>query len=341
MKAIVVSEPNKIEIMELPKPVITEPDEVIVKIISGGICGSDIGIYKGTNSLASYPRIIGHELGGIVESVGEKVTKVKPGDLIAVDPVVSCGHCYACRTNNHNVCSTVEVIGVHRDGGFAEYLKVSESNCFLIRDKSFDPKLVCLVEPYSIGVEVNERGKISEGDKVLVMGSGPIGVCAMQVAVDRGATVMMTDIVEGRLDLAKKMGAAAVVNIARNDLEVAAEKFTDHEGFSVVVDSVCSPQSFELALKMASPAGRVVVLGTGNKPSSIAEVDLTKKGLTVLGSRLNNYRFPDVISLFENKRVNPEMLNTHQFDFNDVVKAIDTIRDFPEDVCKVVLTFNN
>ena len=99
-----------------------------MKITSGGICGSDIGIYNGTNSLATYPRVIGHEFGGIVEEVGSGVSNIKPGDKVAVDPVVSCGHCYACRINRHNVCSTLEVMGVHRDGGFAEYVVAAASN---------------------------------------------------------------------------------------------------------------------------------------------------------------------------------------------------------------------
>ena len=127
MKAIKVIEPFKVEIVDVPKPVIERKDDVIIRITSGGICGSDIGIYNGTNSLATYPRLIGHEFGGIVTEVGEAVTAVKPGDKVAVDPVRSCGHCYACRIGRHNVCSTLEVMGVHRDGGFAEYVSAPES----------------------------------------------------------------------------------------------------------------------------------------------------------------------------------------------------------------------
>ena len=114
MKAIKVIEPFKVEIVDVPNPTIKKDDDVIVRITSGGICGSDIGIWNGTNSLATYPRLIGHEFGGIVTEVGSAVTSVKPGDKVAVDPVVSCGHCYACRIGRHNVCSTLEVMGVHR-----------------------------------------------------------------------------------------------------------------------------------------------------------------------------------------------------------------------------------
>ena len=114
MKAIKVIEPFKVEIVDVPKPEIKNDDDVIVRITSGGICGSDIGIYNGTNSLATYPRLIGHEFGGIVTETGKNVTSVKAGDKVAVDPVISCGHCYACRIGVIMYGSTLEVMGVHR-----------------------------------------------------------------------------------------------------------------------------------------------------------------------------------------------------------------------------------
>ena len=138
MKAIKVIEPFKVEIVDVPKPVIERKDDVIIRITSGGICGSDIGIYNGTNSLATYPRLIGHEFGGIVTEVGEAVTAVKPGDKVAVDPVRSCGHCYACRIGRHNVCSTLEVMGVHRDGGFAEYVSAPEANVHIFQNDFYE-----------------------------------------------------------------------------------------------------------------------------------------------------------------------------------------------------------
>lgn len=196
MKAIRVTEPFKVEIVDVPKPEIKKSDDVIIKITSGGICGSDIGIWNGTNSLATYPRIIGHEFGGIVTEVGEGVTKVKIGDKVAVDPVESCGHCYVCRIGRHNVCSTLEVTGVHRDGGFSEYIVANEKNVHKF-NVDFDSTLLGLVEPYTIGVEINNRGQIGQGDHVLIMGCGPIGICTMQVAKRNGARVIMTDCMIG------------------------------------------------------------------------------------------------------------------------------------------------
>ncbi|MCC3356147.1 zinc-binding alcohol dehydrogenase family protein [Bacillus sp. REN16] len=339
MKAILVNNPFEVEIKEVPKPEINDEKDVIIKVIAGGICGSDVGIYNGTNSLATYPRIIGHEFGGIVEAVGDMVTKVKVGDLVAVDNVNSCGTCYACRTGHHNVCSTVEVTGVHRDGGFAEYVKTTEANAYKVTGDKINPLHIALVEPYSIGVEVNERGRITKGDKVLVMGSGPIGIAVMQVAKSRGAEVMMTDLVNNRLELATSMGADRVVNVGQENLADAVREFTDGEGIPVVVDSVCIPKSLEEALELVSPAGRIVVLGTGNKPSEIAQVAITKKGADVVGSRLNNYRFPEVIELLESGVLTPEKMHTHTFEFTDVKAALEEVMNNKDEVCKAVLTF--
>ncbi len=339
MKAITITEPFKIQIIEVPKPVIKKADDVIIKITSGGICGSDIGIWNGTNSLATYPRLIGHEFGGIVEAVGTGVTDIKAGDKVAVDPVVSCGHCYACKIGRHNVCSELEVMGVHRDGGFAEFVCVEAKNVHRFH-QNFENSLLGLVEPYTIGVEVNKRGDIREKDNVLIMGAGPIGICIMQVAKRNGARVIMTDIVKARLEKAVGMGADEVVLIPEENLEERLSKFTKEEGIPVVIDTVCTPKSFEESVRLACPAGRVVVLGLKNVPSAITMADITKKELTIVGSRLNNHCFDEVIEGFEDGSLQPEELKTRIFNYRDVEQAFDMIRETPEKVLKIVIQFD-
>lgn len=340
MKAIKVVKPFELEIVDIPKPEIENDDDVIVKITSGGICGSDIGIWNGSNSLATYPRVIGHEFGGIVESVGKNVTSVKPGDKVAVDPVISCGHCYACKIGRHNVCSTLEVMGVHREGGFAEYVKAPEKNIHLFHT-DFDPSLLGLVEPYTIGMQINNRGNIHEGDQVLIMGSGPIGICAMQIAKSRGAQVIMTDLVKSRLDKALQMGADETVLVSEEDLESRLADFTHKEGIPVIIDTVCIPSSFEQAVQLVCPAGRIVCIGLKNQPSAITMADITKKEITIVGSRLNCSCFDDVIAGFENGSLQPELLKTREFNFKDAAEAITLITEHPQDVMKVVLKFED
>lgn len=340
MKAIKVIEPFKVEIVDVPKPEIKNDDDVIVRITSGGICGSDIGIYNGTNSLATYPRLIGHEFGGIVTETGKNVTSVKAGDKVAVDPVISCGHCYACRIGRHNVCSTLEVMGVHRDGGFAEFVCAPEANIHKFH-KDFDESFLGLVEPFTIGVEINRRGQITKGDKVLIMGSGPIGIAAMQVAKRNGTEVIMTDLVKERLDKALSMGADEVVLVSEENLEERLLKFTDGEGIPVIVDTVCIPSSFEQSVQLACPAGRIVVLGLKNVPSQITMADITKKELTIAGSRLNNNCFDEVIAGFEDGTLHPEQLMTKSYNYKDIMEALTMITEHPQDVLKLVLKFED
>lgn len=339
MKAIVVNNPFDIEIREVDKPVINNEKDIIIKVISGGICGSDIGIFKGTNSLATYPRIIGHEFAGIVEEVGADVTHVKVGDLVAVDPVSSCGHCHACRVGRYNVCANLDVAGVHRDGGFSEYTKAKEANVYKIDASKISPQDACLVEPYSIGVEANERASVSAGDKVLVMGAGPMGIVAMQVAKARGAEVMITDVLDSRLVRASEMGADRIVNVLKEDIKDAINEISNGEGMYVVIDAVCSVTSIVEALDFAASAGRVVSLGFGSESSEIPPIAISKKGLDVFGSRLNNRRFSEVIKLFESGKATPEHIKTHTYHFTKIAEAFEFIKNNQEVVCKVVITF--
>ena len=339
MKAIRIEEPGKLELAEIEKPKIANPLEVLIKVTAGSICGSDVGIYKGTNSLATYPAIIGHEFGGFVEEVGGMVEGIKVGDLVAVDPVRSCGHCYACTHGRQNVCRDVVCVGVHKPGGFAEYVTAPADRAHKVDPKRIAPDMVCLVEPYGIGVQVNQRGRIAKEDMVLVMGAGPAGLCIMQDAKARGAYVMMSDIVDERLAFAREMGADQTVNGAKDDIRKVVDELTGGEGMPVVVDAACTVKSFPQALDLACAAGRVVILGLGANASEVAAVAITKKELDVIGSRLNNRRFPEVIATMARGQYAPDKLRSHSFPFTKAQEAFDLVLNHPESVRKVVLTF--
>lgn len=337
MKAVLVQAPLAVEIVDVPKPEITAADDVLIKVRYGGICGSDIGIFSGSNSFATYPRIIGHEFSGIVEAVGSGVHDLAPGDLVSIDIVNSCGHCYACRTGHHNVCKDLEVTGVHRDGGFAEYFKASRKMVYKLDKSKLSEAEACLVEPYSVGVEVNARASTAAGDKVVVFGAGPAGLAIMQVARAKGAEVLITDIFPQRLALAREMGADRTVNVKEEDLKTAVMDFTNGDGAHVLADAVCSPQSILDALDLLAPAGRFVVLGTGSTPSEIPQSAFTKKGINVFGTRVNNHRFPEVIALFEQGKVKPALMHTHTFKFTDIARAFEQLRTDKSQVCKILL----
>ncbi|HIR58130.1 MAG TPA: zinc-binding alcohol dehydrogenase family protein [Candidatus Gallacutalibacter pullicola] len=338
MKAVQIVKPQQMILAELPEPQGCGAHEVKIRVKAAGICGSDIQIYRGTNPFAVYPRVIGHEFCGVVEETGEAVTRVSKGDHVAIDPVVSCGNCRACRSGRHNVCEKLEVIGVHRDGGFCDYIVLPEKNVYRA-DPSIPFDLLATAEPFSIGAQICWRGQVSQGDTVLIMGCGPIGLCTLQIARLRGARVIITDLLEERLERARDCGAEGTILISGGNLEPELDRLTDGEGPTVVIDTVCSPSSLEQAFRVSRPAGRVVVIGLTEKTSQIAQVDFTKKELTVTGSRLNRHQFGDVIRWMEEGKLCPEKLRSHVFPAQDAEKAFQLIQERPQEVCKVVLAF--
>lgn len=337
MKAVYVPVPHKLEIAELDKPTAGE-GQILVRVRAAGICGSDMHIYHGTNALAKYPRIIGHEFAGEVAEVGAGVSGFSVGEHVCVDPVVACGHCYACRIGRHNVCRNLEVIGVHRDGGMREFAAVPAANVYKIPDDwAFEKG--ALVEPFSIGANATSRGECHEGDMALVMGAGPIGLTILQAAKALGATVAVADIIDSRLDAAKKMGADYTVNSKTSDLEAAMLEWTKGEGVPLTFDAVCIPALFPPLLRMASPAGRVVHLGFSTQAAEMMPLEVTKKELTIVGTRLNRGMFPRVIDWFKRGVVHPEGIVSHSFPFEKVMDAVKLIEDKPLETCKVTLKF--
>lgn len=337
MKAICVPEAHKIEIRDIPKPV-PGTGEVLVRIRAAGICGSDVHIYHGTNPLARYPRIVGHEFGGEIVELGPGTEGPSVGTRVAVDPVVSCGRCYACSVGRPNVCSDLEVFGVHRDGGFAEYVAVPAANVHEI-PADWPWEKASLVEPFTIAANVLSRVQCTGNDRVLVYGAGPIGLVILQAAKRLGAQVLITDIQESRLELARSMGADLVVNSKEKGVREAVMEWTEGLGVPVVIDAVGLPGLFQEALELACPTGRIGVLGFSKDPAPIQQFEVTRKELTIVGSRLNRNKFPEVIEWFSKEEVRPELLVSHRFHFTEVLEAMRLIEEKPHETCKVVLSF--
>jgi len=339
MKAVRVITPNNLEICEVPMPKIINGDEVLIKVKAAGICGSDIHIYHGTSPVATYPRVIGHEVVGEVQEIGEKVTKLQVGDHVVMDPVVGCGECYPCSMGRPNVCSYLKVRGVHLDGGYQEYIVLPESGTHKI-SKELGWEEAVLIEPFTIAAQIMSRGEVTKKDTVFIMGAGPVGLCAVQAVRRIGARCIISDLVDTRLELAKKMGADITINPSKQNVEEIIMNETNDLGVSVVIDAVCIPQTFEQAVKLASSAGRVVLLGFTDSPSKIAQLDIVKKELDIKGSRLHSNKFPQVIEWFNKKEVDPKLLISHVFNFKDIKKAIAQVENNPIETYKVILKFD-
>jgi len=335
MKALRINVPGRIEIADVPEPQVG-PGEAVIAVARGGICGSDMHIYHGSNPFASYPRIPGHEFVGTVLRTGPGSRTLRPGQRVVVNPVVSCGSCHACRIGRSNVCTSLQVYGVHRDGGFAQQIAVGEHNLFPIPDTlSWDDAV--FIEPFSIAANIASRVAIDRQDRVLIIGAGPIGLTVLQVAILVGAQVAVCDMIEPRLAYASSLGAKMVINSTREDLETRVKDFTDGDGPSVLIDAAGVPSLFGALTRMASPGARIGILGFSTEVSGITQYEITRKELTIAGSRLNNGKFPAVIDWMREGLLRPAALLSRAFPLDRATDAFGHIDANRDTVLKVLI----
>ncbi|MBA0196837.1 Zn-dependent oxidoreductase [Pectobacterium brasiliense] len=339
MKSIVIQQPNSLVIEERPIP---QPaaGEVRVKVKLAGICGSDSHIYRGHNPFAKYPRVIGHEFFGVIEAVGEGVEASRLGERVSVDPVVSCGHCYPCSIGKPNVCTSLVVLGVHRDGGFSEYAAVPAKNAHIIPDEIPD-EFAVMVEPFTISANVTAQVKPTEQDVALIYGAGPMGLTSVQVlkGVFNVKEVIVVDRIPERLDMALRSGADRIINNASLSLKDELEALNIKP--TLIVDAACHPSILQEAITIASPAARIAIMGFSSEPCQVSQQGITSKEISIFSSRLNANKFPIVIEWLKAKRIDPAKLITHRFDYQEVVQAIEVFEKDQKRCCKVLLTFND
>lgn len=337
MLKAVLKEPFKIELLESDIPV-PKKKEVLIKVIVAGICGSDLHAYRGTQPFISYPRVLGHEIAGKVAEAGQGVKGLHRGDLVTVDPIFSCGKCHACRAGRRNCCKDVKVMGVHVDGGFSEYITVPAEIIYKA-PKDIPPNILGLVEPLSVGAQANIRGNVSDGDTVAILGAGTIGLASLLIAKTKDCRVIVANLILSRLRLAKELGADRVVNVREEDLIEIITEFTKGDGASVVIEAAGTSQAVKDSIKIASPAGRIVILGLTNKSVRISPIELIKKELDFKGSRLNNKLFPYVLDLLPSIENKASKLITHKFNIEDINAAFELLNKHPEKFIKVLLVF--
>jgi len=336
MKSVVIAKPGEMIVEDRPLP---EPaaGEVRVKVNYASICGSDVHIWHGHNPFARYPRVIGHEFFGVIDATGEGVDASRTGERVAVDPVVSCGHCYPCSVGRPNVCRELQVIGVHRDGGFSEYAVVPASNAYVL-PQSIPDKLASLVEPFTIAANICAFLKPQPNDVALIFGAGPMGLTAIQAlkGVFNVRKVIVADRLPERLQMALENGADVVLD--NSEIPLAAQ--LEGEQPRLIIDAACHPSILSEAVALASPAARIGLLGFSGEPCTVTQQSLTSKELSLFTSRLNSHRFPEVISWMEQQKIQPEKLVTHYLPLSDIEAAMTLFEKDPRSCCKVILTFS-
>lgn len=338
MRSVMVEGPHRINLVEResPKP---GAGEVLVRVRYAGICGSDVHILHGQNPFVVYPRVIGHEFVGRIQAVGAGVAPERVGERVAVDPVIACGSCRPCAVGRPNVCRRLQVLGVHRDGGFAELLCVPAANAHPV-PAGISEAASATIEPFAVAANVTNRTGVRSDDMALVYGAGPVGLMVLQVLKGvHGVPVLVADRIDERLARATASGADAVVNTAREPLPEALRRLGWDDGPTLVIDAVCHPSILEEAVRLAAPAGRIGMLGFSAEPSSIPQQETTRKELSLFASRLNCGMFPRVIDWMKAGRLDPERVVSHRVPFTDVHQAIALVEGDPRASAKVLLDF--
>jgi len=283
MKSIQIIQPGEIQLIDIPQPVLQQ-DEALVKIRYVAFCGSDLNTYLGKNLLTKMPVIPGHEIGGLIEAVGDKVpAHLTPDMPCTINPYTACGSCSSCRNGRPNACRFNRTLGVQRDGAMCEYMTVPWEK--IIADTHIAPLDFCLVEPMSVGFHAVDRAEVNDPDTVMVLGCGMIGIGATVRAVLRGARVIAVDMDDDKLMLAKRLGAAYVINSQTENVHARIQTITDNSGPDVVIEAVGSPATYQLAIQEVAFTGRVVYIGYAKNEVAFETRIFVQKELDIRGSR--------------------------------------------------------
>ena len=341
MKALLYTKPYCLEYSDFPDPAAGD-DEVLINVKACGICGSDVHGFTGKTGRRIPPLIMGHEAAGIIEEVGKNVSGFEKGDRVCFDSTVYCSKCQPCRMGLYNRCEKRQVLGVStpefkRHGAFAEYVAVP---WWIVSKIPDDMSFVqsALLEPASIGTHAANRAPISTNDTVVVIGAGTIGLFILQAARLRGAArVIVADINEFRLVLAKKLGADKVINPLKSDLRETILKETKNRGADVTFEAVGYAQTFRDGVSLTKTGGHLVAVGNLEKTAEFNLQELVARELTFTGSYASSGEFRDCIDLVASGKINVEPLISDVLPLKDGPGAFDRLLKAQENLLKIVL----
>ena len=335
MKAVSMPAPGRVEIVDIPEPQVG-PDDVLVEVGYVGLCGSDLGMYRGTFALGSYPRIPGHEVSATIVAKGGSVPdSIREGSRVSLWPYTECGLCPACRVGRPNCCQFSETLGLQRDGVLAERFAIHHSRVFVSDVLSL--KELALVEPMSVGYHAANRGQVSEVDSVLVIGCGTIGLGAVAAAVRKGATVIVADVDDAKLELAVRFGARHTINSVQQDLLEEISQLTHGEGVQVAIEAVGLPQTFRQAVEAVCYAGRVVYVGYAKDEVCYDTTRFVHKELDIRGSRNALRVFPAVIQMLAERQQPFQELITKIYPADQAGRAFRDWDADPGSVAKILV----
>lgn len=334
MKSVVCESPGQLRLALRPLPV-AGPGDVLLRVRRIGVCGTDMHIVRGTQPFLSYPRVMGHELAGEVVTAPAG-SGLAPGDRAVVMPYLSCGDCVACRKGKTNCCTRIQVLGVHRDGGMAEYLALPAHYVLKAEDISLDD--AAMVEFLAIGRHAVRRGAVAAGQRVLVVGAGPIGVAVALFAGLDGAQVTVLDAREDRLAFCRDvLRVAHTVTVGAGD-RARLEAVTNGDFFDAVFDATGNVAAMERGLDFVAHGGAYVLVSIVPERISFADPEFHKRETTLLGSRnATADDFRAVLAAMRAGLVPTRAMNTHRAALDDVVGALARWMDPASGVIKAIV----
>ncbi len=318
MKQAVLTAPYTFELRDVPVPQIT-PEQVLLRVARVGVCGSDIQMYHGRHKYMTYPVVPGHEVSAVVHRVGAKVQGYAEGDKVTVEPQVVCGACHPCSIGRFNVCESLKVMGVHMDGFAAEFVAVDPQYLHLC-SPDMDLDLIALVEPLAVGVGAVKRGNYKNAN-IAVIGAGTIGNLIAQSALALGAgDVLITDITDARLDLARRCGIEKAVNTKELSLKDAILQAFGPKKADIIIDAAATASSFSSCLAAARPSSDIIITGNYKDPMQLEVPLLQRREVNLIGHMMyvrEDYR--DAIAFLQNGSVQAKEIITSRFPLQDIV----------------------
>ncbi|AJA48774.1 L-threonine 3-dehydrogenase [Clostridium pasteurianum DSM 525 = ATCC 6013] len=333
MKAVYLEDPGKIGIKDIKNP-IRKKGEALIKVKSIGICGSDIGAYRGTNPLVSYPRVIGHEIAGEVIDVEENDKDIKVHDRVIIDPYVYCGNCYPCSLKRTNCCEDLKVLGVHIDGGMTELF----SHPIKLMNKvpsNISWEQVPMAEPLTIALHAIHRTEVKEGEHVAIIGAGPIGLLAALAALAYRATPVLVDIVDERLEFAKKLGIKYIINSKNQNAEEVIKNITNGRMAEVVIEASGANTAIRNTIDFVSYAGRIAFTGWPKKDTLLPTGLFTKKEIDIRGSRTSAGEFPEALELISKGIIDVKPIISKVVRLDEVPESVKDLSEHPEKYLKI------
>lgn len=341
MKAAVMRNTREIQIEEYPVPQIG-PDEVLVKVMAVGICGSDLHYYS-HGRIGKYvvdkPFILGHECAGDIAALGSNVKRFQVGDRVAVEPGVTCGSCDACKEGRYNLCPDVEFLATPPfDGAFVQYIKIREDFVFSIPDHlSYEE--AALVEPFSVGIHAAARTGLQPGSTIAIMGMGPVGLMAVAAAKAYGAsTIIVTDLEPLRLEAAKQMGASHIINIREQDPLEEIKTITNGKGVDVAWETAGNPMALQSALGSLRRGGKLAIVGLPAQdeiPLNVPFIADNEADIYGIFRYANTY--PKGINFLSSGIVDANKLITDKFTLEQTQEAMERALNQKSECLKIVV----